>query len=466
MEDLLLDIRYALRVLWKSPAFTIVALVTLMLGIGANVVVFGVVNAVLLHPLEVSDPQNLYQLRLKPWTSGKLLTTSYPAFEDYRRRNTTFSDLAGFYGFCQARLSWGNSAKSVYGYAVTGNYFEMLGVQPELGRFIQTTDEHGPNSAPYVVLSDSLWRSAFNADPGVIGTTVRLNKDSFTVMGVAPARFHGTEQFDWPDYFIPIVNYFDAKYLEDRTGRPLTVLGRLKPGVTPQQATENLNAIAAQLAKEYPQTDTGVPLRLVRPGLGGDAGDVIRRFLYSVTGLALLVLAGGVRESRQPVCGARGGSQSRAGASCGLGSEPVAVGAATVNRGDGVVGARRSRGPGDRGFAAACPEPVAIALWPSGSQRGCACVPGSSHPDLGKRAAVRVDSGAAGVAKQSVTGDEERIIGFNAAAPVCSAGPVARRTNCDLHVARDGLACRRPRHGSHVARSAGLPAAREQCSPT
>jgi predicted permease len=290
MKDLLMDVRYALRVLWKSPAFTLVAFVTLMLGIGANVVVFGIVNAVLLHPLDVSDPQNLYQLRRGPWTNFKLLTTSYPAFGDYRWRNTTFSELAGYYGFCQARLSWGNSAKSVYGYAVTGNYFEMLGVQPELGRLIQTADEHGPNSAPYVVLSDSLWRSAFSADPGVIGTTVRLNKDSFTVVGVTPARFHGTEQFVWPDFFIPIVNYFDAKYLEDRTGRPLIVLGRLKPGVTPRQATENLSAIAAQLSKEYPKTDTGVPLRLVRPGLYGDNGDVIRGSLYSVAGLALLVL--------------------------------------------------------------------------------------------------------------------------------------------------------------------------------
>jgi predicted permease len=290
MKDLLLDVRYALRVLWKSPAFTLVALVTLMLGIGANVVVFGVMNAVLLHPLEVSDPQNLYQLRLGEWTSGKLLTTSYPAFQDLRERNTTFSDMAGFYGFCQARLSWGNSVKNVYGYAVTGNYFEMLGVQPEVGRFIQAIDEHGPNSAPYVVLSDHLWRSAFNADPRVIGTTVRLNKDSFTVVGIAPARFHGTEQFVWPDYFIPIVNYFDSNYLQNRTGRLLTVLGRLKPGVTPQQATENLSAIAAQLAKEYPKTNTGVSLRLIRPGLYADDGDVIRGFLYSVTGLALLVL--------------------------------------------------------------------------------------------------------------------------------------------------------------------------------
>ena len=118
--------------------------------------------------------------------------------------------------------------KSVSGYSVTGNYFDLLGVQPQLGRLIQAEDEHGPNSAPYMVLSDSLWRSAFNADPGVVGTTVRLDKDPFTVVGVAPARFHGTEQFDWPDYCIPVVNHFDAEYLQDRTGRPLTVLGRLK----------------------------------------------------------------------------------------------------------------------------------------------------------------------------------------------------------------------------------------------
>src|SRR5512132_4196235 len=107
MHDLLLDIRYALRVLWKSPAFTLVALVTLMLGIGAHVLVFGVVNAVLLHPLDVSDPQHLYQLRLKLWTSGKALTTSYPAFEDYRQRNTTFGGLAGFDGFSGGETALG-----------------------------------------------------------------------------------------------------------------------------------------------------------------------------------------------------------------------------------------------------------------------------------------------------------------------------------------------------------------------
>jgi len=290
MKDLLLDIRYALRVLWKSPAFTLVALVTLMFGIGANVLVFGVVNAVLLHPLDVSEPQNLYQLRLKPWTRWKLLTTSYPAFEDYRQRNTTFSDLAGYDGFSGGRLRWGDTVKNVSGYSATGNYFDLLGVQPAVGRFFHEADVHGPNSASYMVLSDRLWRSAFNADPGVVGTKVRLGKNPFTVLGVAPPRFHGTERFEWPDYWIPVVNDIDAEYLKDRTGHPLTVLGRLKPGVTPQQAAENLSAITAQLAKEYPTTETGVPLRLIRPGLHADEGDLTRGFLYSVTALALLVL--------------------------------------------------------------------------------------------------------------------------------------------------------------------------------
>ena len=289
MKDLLLDIRYAVRVLWKSPAFTLVAVITLMLGIGANVLVFGIVNAVLLHPLDVSDPQNLYQLRLKPWTSFKLLTTSYPAYEDLRRRNTTFSEMAGFDGFAEATLRWGNTVKSINGYAVTGNYFDLLGVQPEVGRFIHEADEHGPNSVPYLVLSNNLWRSAFNADPGVVGTTVRIDRDSYTVIGVAPAQFHGTEKFERPDFWIPFVNW-DQRFLQNRTSMTLTVLGRLKPGASLQQAAENLSAIAAQLAKEYPKTDTGVPLRLIHPGLQGDDGDVIRGFLYSVTGLALLVL--------------------------------------------------------------------------------------------------------------------------------------------------------------------------------
>ena len=294
LGNVLQDVRYAFRVLRKSPVFTAVALVTLMLGIGANVVVFGVLNAVLLHPLDVRDPQSLYQIRHQQWMTGRLLTTSYPAYEDFERRNVTFSGMAGIYGYSHAALSWGSVVRNVSGDEVTGNYFDLLGVQPQVGRFFGAADEHGPDSAPYVVLSDALWRSAFQADPGVVGTTVELNKHPFTVVGVAPARFHGTEQFVWPDYWMPMANEEQVEgsdHLHSRTSVAATVIGRLKPGVTPRQAAENLNAIAAQLAKEYPETDDGQPLRLIHPGLYGDDGEVIRGFLWSVTVLALLVLA-------------------------------------------------------------------------------------------------------------------------------------------------------------------------------
>ena len=294
LEDLLRDGRYAVRVLWKSPAFTLVAVFSLIFGIGANVVVFGVVNAVLLHPLEVSDPASLYQVRQQAWAKGRLLTTSYPAFRDFQQRNTAFTGLAGYYGYCHARLSSPRSVRNVFGFETTGNYFDVLGVQPQVGRLFHAADENGPGSAPDVVLSDRLWRREFQADPGVIGTSVQLNKAPFTVVGVAAAQFHGTEQFEWPDFWISMVNAAPVEgwdYLSDRNAIAVTVLGRLKLNVSPRQATENLNLIAAQLAKEYPRTDQGVLLRLIHPGLYGDNGDVVRGFLYSVTVLALLVLA-------------------------------------------------------------------------------------------------------------------------------------------------------------------------------
>lgn len=289
-----MDVRYAVRVLRRSPAFAVVALITLMLGIGANVVVLGVLNAVLLRPLNVRDPERLYQIRHKQWMIGKLLTTSYPAFEDFRQRNTTFSGMAAIYGYSHAALDWRNAVRNVSGDEVTGNYFDLLGVRPEVGRFFQAADEHGQDSAPYVVLSDGLWRSAFQADRGIVGTTVQLNKHPFTVVGVAPAQFHGMERFVWPDYWIPMVNEAQVEggnYLRSRTSVAVTVIGRLKPGVTPERATENLNAIAAELEKEYPKTDDGQPLRMIHPGLFGDEGEVVRGFLYGVTVLGLLVLA-------------------------------------------------------------------------------------------------------------------------------------------------------------------------------
>jgi predicted permease len=295
LDTLLLDVRYALRVLRKSPMFTMVAFVTLMFGIGANVVVFGVLNTVLLKPLPVSDPSSLYQVRPKPWRNGRNLTTSYPAFEDYRRRTTAFSAMSAVDGYALAVLSQhGTVLRDISGEAVTGNYFDLLGVPAAEGRVFHAADEHGPGSAPLLVLSDALWRSTFHADPSVIGATVDLDQQSFTVVGVTPPGFHGMEKFRLKDYWIPMVNMGQLNgdpegFLHDRKGR-FTVIGRLKPGVTVQQATDSLDAIAIELAKEYPATDDGQLLRLIHPGLFGDAGEVVSGFLWSVTALALLVL--------------------------------------------------------------------------------------------------------------------------------------------------------------------------------
>jgi predicted permease len=155
-------------------------------------------------------------------------------------------------------------------------------------------EEPGVNSMPYVVLSDWFWRSRFGGDPGVVGKTVDLNKHPFTVIGVAPAAFHGTELMLWPDFWIPTANEEQIEgysYIDKRFNHGMWVVGLLKPGVTPQQATQNLNAIAAQLAKQYPATNDQMGARLVKPGLLGDVlGDSAKEFLTGVLLLAVLVL--------------------------------------------------------------------------------------------------------------------------------------------------------------------------------
>lgn len=201
--------------------------------------------------------------------------------------------MAAIYGYSDAALNRRHGAvREIHGDEVTGNYFDLLGVRPQLGRFFHAADVHGPNSAPYLVLSDALWHAAFDADPGVLGKTVELNRHPFTVIGVTPAAFHGIERFKWPNYWIPMANEEQVEgwdYLHSRTS-PVTVIGRLKPGVSARQAAENLDAISTELAREYPETDKGLPVRLIHPGLLGDEGEAIRGFLYSVTVLTLLVL--------------------------------------------------------------------------------------------------------------------------------------------------------------------------------
>ncbi len=290
LENFLRDIRYATRQLRRSPGFAMTAILTLAVGIGANVVVFGVLNALLFHPLPVADANRLFEVVNRVQGDDN---QSYPDFIDYRARNTAFADIAA-YRIGNVGLSTGGSAKKCWEYEVSGNYFDMLGVQPELGRTFHSSDEHGPNSAPFIVLSDAFWRGNFKADPRVVGMTVDLNKHPYTIIGVAPKTFNGTEIFLWPDFWLPMVNAPQIEgydFLNKRMNHGLFVLGMLKPGVTVQQGTDNLNGVAHQLAREYPAWDDGLTARLVRPGLMADLlGDPARPFLTAVMVLALLVL--------------------------------------------------------------------------------------------------------------------------------------------------------------------------------
>ncbi|MGA2250092.1 ADOP family duplicated permease [Terracidiphilus sp.] len=290
IDGLWRDVRYALRQMRRSPGFALTAIVTLALGIGANIVVFGVLNAIILDPLHVADPDSLYQINHKEWmASGQ----SFPAYQDYKLRNTTFADMAAVYGMSGVGLRWQNAVRSISGYDVTGNYFDMLGVQPELGRFFHAADEHGPNSAPYIVLSDRLWRNVFNSNPQMLGAVVEVNKHPFTVIGIAPPEFQGTERFYWPDYWIPMANEEQAEgwdFHHDRLADPISVIGRLKPGIPARQATDDLSRIAADLQREYPDTDKDQSARLVRPGLEGDESEMIYKFLFGIMALAGMVL--------------------------------------------------------------------------------------------------------------------------------------------------------------------------------
>src|ERR1700687_2986987 len=253
METLLQDLRFALRVLRKSPGFTMAAILTLALAIGANAVVFGLMNAFILRPLNVPQAENLWgtEYGLDPGFQ------SYPNYVDLRDRNRSFDDLAAF-NFAFVGLDTGKDASRASGYATTGNYFDVLKIHPYLGRFFQSSDEHGPNSAPYLVLSYAYWHSRFQDDRGVVGRTVQLNKHPFTIIGVAPPEFRGTLLFVSPDFFMPIVNQEQVdggNLLEARgnMGMIFETFGHLKPGVTPAQAVADLKGVGGYLEKNYPK---------------------------------------------------------------------------------------------------------------------------------------------------------------------------------------------------------------------
>lgn len=291
MQTLWQDLRYALRVLRNSRGFTAVAVLTLAMAIGANAVVFSVVNAMILRPLNLPQEQSLYLIERG---SDKDPAQSYPDYLDLRDRNATFDGLAAF-NITLVWLDTGKHASRSWTYEVSGNYFDALGIQPYLGRFVHASDEHGANSAPYIVLTHAYWHSQFQADPGVVGRTVQINKHLFTIVGVAPRGFHGTLSIFSPDLFVPIVNQEQLEGwngLNERANHWVgSVMGHLKPGLTPAQAIADLNSIGSYLEKTYPKDDGGMTFALGRPSLYGDAaGPYVQAFLGGLMLLAGLIL--------------------------------------------------------------------------------------------------------------------------------------------------------------------------------
>ena len=266
-ETLMQDVRFALRVLRKSPGFTIAAVLTLALAIGANAVVFGVLNGLILRPLNVPQAENLYGTEYGDDSGWQ----AYPNYVDLRDRNRSFEGLAAF-NFAFVGLDTGKDPSVTTGFATSGNYFDVLRIQPYLGRVFHGSDEHGPNSAPYLVLSYAYWHSHFQDDRGVVGRVVRVDQHPFTIVGVAPPGFQGTLLFVSPDFFMPIVNQgqvaggFDLNARGNNSGI-FEVLGHLKPGVTPAQAVTDLNAVGAYLAKTYPKEFGHKSSSLSRQGL-------------------------------------------------------------------------------------------------------------------------------------------------------------------------------------------------------
>jgi len=283
------DLKFSFRQLKKSPGFALTAILTLALGIGANSVVFSVLNALVLRPVKVPNAQSLYMLQRFSFPSQ-----SYLDYTDLRDRNRSFENLFATEITGAVGIDTGNNPSTAWPYLVSGNYFDALGIQPWRGRFFHAADEHGKNSAPYIVLSHAYWQGHFSGNPGVIGQTVAINKHPFTIIGIAQPGFRGTELFFAPAFWLPLVDQpliEGRDSLQYRGNHSMWVLGHLRPGVTPAAALADLNAIGASLAKTYPGDDDGLKFTLARPGLVGDMlGGPARAFMAGMMLLAGLIL--------------------------------------------------------------------------------------------------------------------------------------------------------------------------------
>jgi putative ABC transport system permease protein len=287
-ESLLQDLRYGLRTLAKNPGFTAAAVLTLGLGIGANTAIFSVVDGVLLSPLAGRDPDRLAML----WESTQnapQVPVSYPDYLDWRQRAQSFEDIAVYSGFDQFTMTGEGDPERIHGGLASGNLFTVFGVEPGSGRLLAPRDDH-LDADPVAVISEGFWHRRFAADPRVVGRSIRLDGNAYTIVGVLPPSFRLAGAEVW----LPLGRFTHTPRFV-RANHGLIGIGRLKPGVTVDQMLADLGAVARQLQREYPADNAGIgaagaPLKEMMVGS-------IRRplgVLAAAVGLVLLVACANV----------------------------------------------------------------------------------------------------------------------------------------------------------------------------
>lgn len=294
------DLKYALRRLARTPGFTLVAVVSLALGIGGNTAVFSVVNAVLLRGLPVRAPEALVEIYTSESDGYAYSTSSYPDFLDMRSLTDVFEGVVGTRTFL-ARVERGAAPSMAFGELVSWDYFQVLGVAMRLGRAFLPEEDATPGTHPVTILGHRAWVSDFGADPSVVGSTVRLGGRPYTVVGVLPEDFTGTMPVLVTGYYVPLMmtNHVMGTLLDDqlerRGSRSMFVKGRLRPGVTVEQANAALAALAAGLAEAHPRSNeartmSAVPSREVAlHPLVDRALKPVAVLLLAVVGLVLLI---------------------------------------------------------------------------------------------------------------------------------------------------------------------------------
>jgi predicted permease len=288
VDTLLQDLRYGLRMLAKSPGFTAIAILTLALGIGANTALFSVVNGVLLNPLPYPQAGQLVAIYGK--TSGvDQGPISYLNFLDWQRDTKTFSSMAMYRN--EDRIFTGEGeAERLSGYMISADFFPTLGVQPILGRAFRPEDDQ-PGAAPVVLLSGGFWKRKFGSSPDVVGKSIDLDGESYTIAGVIPAdfTFYGHDR----DVYTPIGQWSDPSFRDRRIDMSAHAVGRLKPGVTLSQAKADMDGVAENLAAAYPEADKGLGIALVsmKQDLVGNVQPFLIVLLSAVGFLLLIACA-------------------------------------------------------------------------------------------------------------------------------------------------------------------------------